>query len=440
MKNKILKIFYLLTFIVLFMNVKTFAAQLDPTIATFSSASLSLSSDGTARFTPPAYSGHWKKFEVQLLKRVSTMQGNVTTYSYKTSGSVRSVDPSDNEYTFNISSTGYYQFQIRGVNLEGNYAAWSMIVGPASWSTYEGVPVTEDDISAGGSSSSGTGIGSGTNYNYGPGVAQYGYYPYGMQQYVYGPNGEILYNYGQQYGNYNQNGMNGYVGAPGNYNYNNQGNNTFYPNTGISNYPQVPAPNIGGLNGNYNGGNYNYNNGNYNNGNYGNTNGQTNPNYYTGVGSNNPNNYGYQGNGASPQITQGLEIGWHVDNNGRFYYQGNGVVLRGTWYNIDGSFYRFADTGYVLANQWFKDPTTSYWYYLAADGKMLTGWQKINNAWYYFKPINGNGYGAMYSNTQATITDAAWGTGVYAFDTNGVCIMNAWYGGFYYGSDGKRRN
>ncbi|MBR1454907.1 MAG: hypothetical protein IJ593_09765 [Lachnospiraceae bacterium] len=59
MKNKILKIFYLLTFIVLFMNVKTFAAQLDPTIATFSSASLSLSSDGTARFTPPAYSGHW---------------------------------------------------------------------------------------------------------------------------------------------------------------------------------------------------------------------------------------------------------------------------------------------------------------------------------------------------------------------------------------------
>lgn len=430
MKNKILKTFYLLTFIILFMNIKTFAAQLDPTIATFSSTSMSLSSDGTARFTPPAYTGHWKKFELQLLKRVSTIQNNMTIYSYKTSGSVRSVDPSDSEFTFNISSVGYYQFQIRGVNLEGNYSAWTMMVGPDNWSTYEGVAVTEDDISAGGSSSSGSGIGSWTNYNYGPGVAQYGYYPYGVQQFVYGPNGEILYNnYSQQYGNYNyQNGANGYVGSPGYANSGNTGSSTFYPNTGISNYPQVPAPNIGGYNNNYN----------YNNSNYNNTNGQTNPNYYTGIGSN--AQYNYQGNGGAPQITQGMEVGWHVDSNGRFYYQGNGVVLRGTWYNIDGSFYRFADTGYVLANQWFKDPNTSYWYYLAADGKMVTGWQKINGAWYYFKPVNGNGYGAMYSNTQVSINDASWGNGVYAFDTNGVCIMNAWYGGYYYGSDGKRRN
>ena len=425
MKNKIFKIFYLLTFIIFFMNVKTFAAQYDPTIATFSSASMSLSSDGTARFIPPAYNGTWKKFDVQLLKRVSTIVGTTVTYSYKTSGSVHSVDPTESEYTFNISSVGYYQFQIRGVNLEGNYGAWSMIVPQSSWATYEGVAVSEDDISAGGSSSSGSGIGSGTNYNYGPGVVQYGYYPYGTQQYVYGPNGQILYNYGQQYG-YNQYGNNGYVQSPGGtYQYNNGQSGTFYPNTGISNYPQVPAPNVNG---------YTYNNGT-------NTNGTTNPNYYSGVGSNTQNGYQYNGSvNGSPQITQGLEVGWHVDSNGRFYYQGNGVVLKGTWYNIDGSFYRFGDTGYVLANQWFQDPSTGYWYYLQADGKMVTGWQKINGVWYYFKAINGNGYGAMYTNTSVAINDASWGNGYYAFDTNGACIMNAWYGGYYYGSDGKRRN
>ena len=243
-----------------------------------------------------------------------------------------------------------------------------------------------------------------------------GVYPY--QNAYIGPNGQIIYNnpYNQQYP----------------YNQYNQPQNPYYPNQGYSNYPLVPSP--------YN----NYNTYAYNQ--YGVNNGQTNPNYYNGSVNNNyqQGNYStspnFTNSTATPQISQGLEIGWHVDANGRFYYQGNGVVLKGTWYFIDGSYYRFSDNGYILANQWYKDNTTGYWYYLAGDGRMLIGWQCINGVWYYFKPENGNGYGTMYMNTSLQINDPHWGVGVYAFDANGAMVKNAWFGGYYYGSDGNRKN
>ena len=418
MNNKITKILFLVMIFTMSIHTFLFAAQLDPTIPKFNSSYLSLESDGTAHFIPPTYTGKWKRFDLQLLKRVSTISGSTgVVYSYKTSGGIKYIEPDETSYTFNISSVGYYQFQIRGENLEGNYGEWAMIVDSSSWSSYEGVAVTEDDISAGGGGGSGSGIGSWTNYNYGPGVVQYGTYPYG-QNYIIGPNGEIIYNYNQGYNYYNYNGQQ-YAGNPIQgpaYNNYNGGTNPLYPNTGISNYPVVPSPYGNGAN------------------NYNNQNSQTNPNYYSG-GSGNANT-----SGGTPQITQGLEVGWHIDGNGRFYYQGNGVVLKGTWYLIDGSYYRFSNNGYILANQWFKDPTTGYWYYLSGDGKMVTGWQNINGTWYYFKPENGNGYGTMYANTTLQITDSVWGTGNYAFDANGATIMNAWYGGYFYGSDGKRRN
>ncbi len=422
MKNKFFKMLLMMVLFVAMFMTFTFAASLDPTIPAFNADQLSLSSDGTARFIAPSYSGQFKRYDIQLLKRVSTMQGSTVVYSYKTSGSVQHVDPTESEHTFNISSVGYYQFQIRGENLEGNYGPWIAIYDNSTWkdrkSAYEGVAVTEDDISVGGG---GGASGSGSNYIYGPGVVQYGYYPYNNQYYVIGPNGEMIYNYGgnqsnNYYGNQQYAGM-AVAQGPGYVNNYAAGNNVLYPYTGVSNYPVAPAPFAGGTSS-------------------GTGNGQTNPNYYNGGGSYNSGTS--INSSASPQITQGLESGWHVDNNGRFFYQGNGVVLRGTWYLIDGFYYRFADNGYALVNQWFKDSATGYWYYLNGEGKMVTGWQKLSGVWYYFKAQNGNGYGAMYANTSIEITDNSWGTGIYAFDSNGACIMNAWFGGYYYGSDGKR--
>ena len=305
------------------------------------------------------------------------------------------------------------------------------MVPESAWATYEGVAVTEDDISVSvGTGGSGSGIGSGYDINYGPGIAQTGMLPQGYQYAVIGPNGQIMSYFGGNQSNYYQTpqqyqGNSAYYG-PGYTNNSAAGNSAIYPYTGISGYPVVTAPNVGGVSG---GATIN------------NQNSMTNPNMYSGgttQGVTNPNTN--VNSSVMPQVTQGLEIGWHVDNNGRFYYQGNGVVLKGTWYFIDGYYYRFGDNGYVLSNQWFKDNSTGYWYYLSGDGRMLTGWQNINGVWYYFKPQNGNGYGTMYANTSLQITDAVYGTGYYAFDSNGAMVRNAWYGGYYYGSDGNRTN
>lgn len=435
MKNFSFKVIILTLIMTMFFVVENFAAKLDPSIPSFNPDLLSLSSDGTATFTAPTYTPKYRRYDIQLLKRVTTVSAtSVITYTYKTQGSVQHVDPSESDFTFNITSVGYYQFQIRGVNLEGNYGEWMAIYDNSTWASrktsYPGVAVSEDDISVSGDTG-GSGIGSGTNYNYGPGVVNQAGLPYGYQYAIIGPNGEIMYNYGnnanyQAQGNAMQYGP-GYAGS-------NYGTQNIYPNTGVSNYQQVQSP-YDNVNQYANGAQNIYN------GQVGQVgqNGQTNPNYYSGGVTNSyspSTNIGQ----ATPQISQGLEIGWHVDTNGRFYYQGNGVVLKGTWYLIDGSFYRFSDNGYILVNQWFKDNATGYWYYLGGDGRMLIGWQCINGTWYYFKPENGNGYGTMYMNTTLQINDATWGSGMYAFDANGATVMNAWYGGFYYGRDGKRTN
>ncbi|MBQ7743543.1 MAG: hypothetical protein IJ790_01090 [Lachnospiraceae bacterium] len=427
MKNKILKILSLAVLLILVSGIANFAAQLDPSIPSFDANALSLTSDGTARFVAPAYAGEFKRYDIQLLKRVTVASGSNLVYVYKTSGTIKYADVNETEYTFNISSIGYYQFQIRGENLEGNYGAWSAIYDNSIWASnklaYPGVAVTEDDISAGGNSSSG--IGSGSIYSYGPGVVQYGYYPYTNQYWVIGPNGEIIYNYaGNQSNNFYTNqqyAASAMAQGPGYVNNYAGANSALTPYTGISSYPVAPSP--------YSSGTTTSSGAAISSGN-----GQTNPNY-----SGATTNYsGTVNSNATPQITQGLESGWHVDNNGRFFYQGNGVVLKGTWYLIDGAYYRFSNNGYALTNQWFRDSQTGYWYFLSADGRMVTGWQKINGAWYYFKPENGNGYGAMFANTSIEINDPAWGHGIYAFDANGASIMNAWFGGYYYGSDGKR--
>lgn len=429
MHNKVLKTIILTFCVSVITCVVCFAAKLDPSIPSFDANYLSLNSDGTATYIAPIYSDLWKRFDLQLLKRVTTVN-NATgiLYTYKTQGSIQHVDPTENDFTFTISSTGYYQFQIRGVNLEGNYGEWVAIYDNSTWANdktkYPGVAVSEDDISAGNNSSSNKG--ESIDYNYGPGVLTQSALPYGYQYGIIDPNGQVIYNFGNNT-NYQQQGNNmqygpGYLGAG------NGGTQTLTPNTGVSNFQQVPSPYVD----NTSQSNYIYS---------GQTgqNGQTNPNY----SSNNVSSgsiYNSNNNYATPQISQGLEIGWHVDQNGRFYYQGNGVVLKGTWYLIDGSYYRFSDTGYILANQWFQDNSTGYWYFLGGDGRMLIGWQCLNGTWYYFKPENGNGYGTMYKNTTLQITDGTWGTGIYAFDSNGATVMNAWYGGYYYGRDGKRTN
>lgn len=430
MNKKICKLIFLSLLFSLILGTSCFAGKLDPTIPTFDDTTMSLSDDGTAYFTPPYYEGNWKRFDLQLLKRVSTITAVGTViFTYKTTGSIKYCKYDETEYSFKFPSVGYYQFQIRGENLEGNYGQWMRMSGGEEYDyCYQGVAIDEENISI----DTGGGSGSGG----GPGVITTDTLPAGYQYAVIGPNGQILYYYGGNQSPY-QNGYNNgsQFYGPGYVNNGVGGGSVLYPNTGITNYPLVPSPIGGTQQGTYAfdpvTGTYVYTGGNT---------GTVNPTQGT-SNATNPNYSGMQNvinSSVSPTISQGLEIGWHVDANGRFYYQGNGILLKGTWFLIDNEYYRFSDNGYLLVNQWFKDNGTGSWYYLSGDGKMLIGWQKIGGVWYYFKPEKGNGYGTMYANTSLQINDSTWGSGVYAFDSNGAMVQNAWYGGFYYGQDGRR--
>ena len=416
------------------LSFNAYAATHDPSIPNL--ASVSLTSDGTVTWVKSAEGATfpYKKFEVQLLKRYPVEEGGLIVHKWKVHGQKKSVPYDEDSYEIIFTSTGYYRIQIRGYNLDGNYSDWTE-------STGEGVPVTEDEISPGGGGIGGGGLNPSSG---GPGVI--GYVPNAGMNLVIGPNGEIHYsNYqqanpytGQQYlgPGYSANSMGGaQMTGPGATVGGAQSSSGYYMT--------VPSPFGGNTQGQAaaGGNSYLYNN-------TGNAGSSTYPGGSTNVIDPNANNN--QGGGGAynaqtidsyrtPNVTAGLEVGWHVDNNGRFYYQGNGVVLKNSWFKIDGYYYSFDQGGYMRARTWYKDPSNQSWYYLAEDGKMLVGWQNIDNAWYYLNPNNGTGYGSLYVNTTLFIQDAL-SNGYYAFGTDGRMIANAWYGGYYYGSDGRRTN
>lgn len=178
----------------------------------------------------------------------------------------------------------------------------------------------------------------------------------------------------------------------------------------------------------------------YNPGQYGpgynqNTNNNTNyygPGYNTGNNTNNVNNN--IGSVASSGNYASLEVGWHEDGNGRYYYLGNGMFMINTWGDIGGAYYRFDQNGYIYRNTFFLEPANNCYYLLAADGRMLTGWQQVNNKWYYMNPNRGATYGVMYLNT--VVNDNGR---IYALNSDGSMVANAWYNGQYYGADGARQ-
>lgn len=126
--------------------------------------------------------------------------------------------------------------------------------------------------------------------------------------------------------------------------------------------------------------------------------------------------------------------GWQQDQHGKWYSYGDGNYPRDTWALIDGRYYRFNRHGYVRSG-WFQDPMTTFWYYLDPfSGAMLTGFQAIGGKIYYLDENKGSTYGVCLLNGPASINGS-----YYYFDATGAMVTNMWFGGFYYGIDGRRQ-
>lgn len=97
--------------------------------------------------------------------------------------------------------------------------------------------------------------------------------------------------------------------------------------------------------------------------------------------------------------------GWNKINNVWYYMNDKGVMQTG-WVKVDGAWYYLKDWG-GMATGWAQVKGT--WYFLDASGKcVMNTWKQINGKWYYF-----NASGAMAVNT--TING-------YKVDANGVWV------------------
>ena len=85
-------------------------------------------------------------------------------------------------------------------------------------------------------------------------------------------------------------------------------------------------------------------------------------------------------------IENGLEIkkGWQKNDNGYWYVRSDGSYPKEQFEQIDGTWYYFDGSGYMLADKWKKRPDGA-WYYFDKSGEMATSWKKISDKWYYFK-------------------------------------------------------
>ena len=95
------------------------------------------------------------------------------------------------------------------------------------------------------------------------------------------------------------------------------------------------------------------------------------------------------------------------------------------WKNIDGKWYYLDADGVVLTSKWIR--TNNKWYYLDKDGVMVTSkWIRTNNKWYYL-------------DKDGVMQTSKWIAGKYYVKVDGTMAVSEWVDNdrYYVGSDGK---
>ena len=68
------------------------------------------------------------------------------------------------------------------------------------------------------------------------------------------------------------------------------------------------------------------------------------------------------------------------------------------WEFINGKWFAFGASGYIRTG-WIYDPVYKHWFCIDVNRGMLTGWQLLNNKWYYFNPVSDGTRGRLFVNT-----------------------------------------
>lgn len=74
---------------------------------------------------------------------------------------------------------------------------------------------------------------------------------------------------------------------------------------------------------------------------------------------------------------------WKQNDTGYWYVKEDGSYPKDKFEKIEGTWYYFDGSGYMLADRW-KKHSDGNWYWFDGSGAMATGWKKIAEKWYYF--------------------------------------------------------
>lgn len=92
--------------------------------------------------------------------------------------------------------------------------------------------------------------------------------------------------------------------------------------------------------------------------------------------------YAYRLTNPNAQAEE-VKTGWQNNDKGYWYVRSNGSYPKDKFEKIDGTWYYFDESGYMLSDKWKKRPDGT-WYYFDKSGEMASDWKRINGKWYYF--------------------------------------------------------
>ena len=135
---------------------------------------------------------------------------------------------------------------------------------------------------------------------------------------------------------------------------------------------------------------------------------------------------------------------WSKKDGHWFYQLEDGSHIVNEWKQINGTWYRFDNSG-VMQTGWVKENGT--WYYLNDSGAMQTGWVKDKGTWYY---LNNSGAmqtgwvkdkGIWYYLNQSGVMETGWFTvsdkWYYANESGALAINTTTPDGYTVNADGE---